>query len=456
TQFYNNAKCGPTRASLLTGQYSQAVGESGLQRGVTLGEVLRTAGYRTLMTGKWHQASIPFRRGFDRHFGLADGCCNFFNPGPRREGEPEPGRKNFPRRWAIDGKEFRPWTPPKKFYTTDAFTDHAIRYLDEYKDDGKPFLLYVAYTAPHYPLHAWPEDIARYRGQYRKGWEVLREERFARMVKMGLVKKEWGLSPRDERSPKWGNVKDKGAWDLKMAVYAAMIDRMDQNIGRIVAKVKELGQEENTLVLFLADNGGCAESVNNPPTIAPGPVESYRTVELPWANASNTPFRKFKSWNHEGGVSTPLIACWPAVIKNKGGLTPQVGHIIDLMATCCDVAGAIYPTTFDGRAILPCEGKSLLPIFQGKAREPHDALYWQFGSARAVRAGKWKLVSYGRAPWELYDLEADRTELHNLADAQPDKAKELAALWYAWAKRVKARDPSKPRPKKPKKKPSKT
>ncbi|MFW6163474.1 MAG: arylsulfatase [Planctomycetota bacterium] len=443
THFYNNAKCAPTRASLLTGLYDHAVGTRSLAKGVTLAEVLKAVGYRTLMTGKWHQTGLPTDRGFDRYFGLADGCCNYWNPGPRREGEPKPGRKRFPRRWGIDDKAFRPWTPPEDFYTTDAFTDYALRYLDQYGREGKPWLLYVAYTAPHYPLHAWPEDIARYRGKYMKGWDALRQARYQRMIRMGLIDPRWKLSPRHPRSKDWDKLPEdeQKAWDLKMAVYAAMIDRMDQNIGRLLAKLRELGQEENTLVLFLSDNGGCAENVNNTPDIPPGPVESYRTVDLPWANASNTPFRKFKSDDHEGGVATPLIACWPAVIKKGGGLTHQMGHIIDVMATCLDVSGATYPAERDGKPVLPLEGKSLLPIFQGKQRDGHEALYWQFGNSRAVRQGKWKLVADGNGPWELYDMEADRTELHDLANEHPARAQELAALWDAWARRVGARRP---------------
>ena len=437
-QFYNNAKCGPTRASLLTGLYSQQVGEGAMRNAVTIAEALRPAGYRTLMTGKWHAPSIPVKRGFDRYFGLCDGCCNFWNPGPRRAGEPEPGRKNYPRRWAIDDKEFRPWTPPRKFYTTDAFTDYAIDYLDQYGKEDRPFFLYVAYTAPHYPLHAWPDDIAKYRGKYLAGWDALRKQRYKRMTHMGVIPKSMELSPLDPKTKKWADIEDKDAWDLKMAVYAAMIDRMDQNIGRLVEKVRALGKLDNTLFLFLADNGGCAESVNNTPKIAPGPVESYRTVELSWANASNTPFRKFKRYDHEGGISTPLVVHWPAVIQKGGQFTDQVGHIIDVMATCVDVAGATYPTTHAGGTVQPPEGKSLLPIFQGKTREPHEEIYWQFGRCKAVRQGKWKLVSLDGKPWELYDMETDRTELRDKAKSQPAKAKELAAKYDAWAKRCKA------------------
>jgi len=266
TQFYNNSICVPTRASLLTGLYSQQVGvhyntPTVMKNCVTLAEVLRSAGYRTLMTGKWHAEQIPCQRGFDRYFGLADGCCNYFNPGPRRAGEGEPGRKltsfGYPRRWAIDDKVYLPYKPKdKNFYTTDAFTDYAIDYLQQYGREERPFFLYVAYTAPHYPLHAWGEDITRYRGKYMVGWDKLRQQRFERMVEMGLVDKRWGLSPRDEEVPKWDSVEDKDSWDLKMAVYAAMIDRMDRNIGRIIAKIRQLGKEDNTLVLFLSDNGG--------------------------------------------------------------------------------------------------------------------------------------------------------------------------------------------------------
>jgi arylsulfatase len=440
TQFYNNAKCGPTRASLLTGLYSQQVAEKSMRNCVTLGEALRPAGYRTLMTGKWHASSTPYKRGFDRHFGLTDGCANFFNPGRQREGEPPPGRKRSSwRRWAIDDKEFLPYTPEdRKFYMTDAFTDHAIGYLAQYKDEGRPFLLYVAYTAPHYPLHAWPEDIARYRGKYMKGWDVLRRERHKRQIEMGLLDPRWRLSPRDDPAPAWDDVKDKEAWDLKMAVYAAMIDRVDQNIGRLIAKLKKLGVFENTLILFLSDNGGCAEKVHKTPNIPPGGLASYRTVDLPWANASNTPFRKYKSTDHEGGISTPLIAHWPAGIAKPGTITHQVGHIIDIMPTFLELAKGAYPAERGAEKVLPCEGRSLVPVLQGRQREEHEALYWQFGGYCAVRQGKWKVVRRGKSPWQLYDMEADRTELNDLAKAQPGKAAELGKLWDAWAARTKS------------------
>jgi len=437
TQCYNNAKCGPTRASLLTGLYDQQVGTRPLKHCVTLAEVLKAAGYRTLMAGKWHQDGIPVQRGFDRYFGLADGCCNFWNPGRQREGEPPPGRKYSRwRRWAIDDKVFTPYTPEDRgFYTTDAFTDYALQYLDQYGKEDRPIFLYLAYTAPHYPLHAWPEDIARYRDTYTVGWDEIRRRRWKRQVEMGLAQAHWDPSPRDPSVTPWAGARNKDEWALKMAVYAAMIDRMDQNIGRVLAKVRDLGRDENTLVIFLSDNGGCAENVNKTPDIPPGPLPSYRTVDKPWANASNTPFRKYKSWDHEGGICTPFIVSWPRVIQEGGRIDRHVGHIIDVMATVCDVAGAEYPSEYAGRKVLPLEGKSLAPLFEGKDRVGHDALYWQFGASKAVRAGKWKLVVHGKGNWELYDMEADRCELSDLASKHPDRVAAMAKMWDQWRQR---------------------
>ena len=437
TQCYNNAKCGPTRASLLTGLYDQQVGTRPLKHSVTLGEVLRTAGYRTLMAGKWHQEEIPVKRGFDRYFGLADGCCNFWNPGREREGEPPPGRKRKSwRRWAIDDKVFQPYTPEDRdFYTTDAFTDYALQYLDQYGQEDRPIFLYLAYTAPHYPLHAWPEDIARYRDTYTVGWDEIRRRRWKRQVEMGLAADHWDPAPRDPSVTPWDEAKGKDAWALKMAVYAAMIDRMDQNIGRVLEKFRRLGRLQNTLVIFLSDNGGCAENVNKTPDIPPGPLPSYRTVDRPWANCSNTPFRKYKSWDHEGGICTPFIVSWPRVIHDGGRIDRHVGHIIDVMATLCDVAGAEYPAEFNGHKVLPLEGKSLRPLIEGKDRQGHEALYWQFGASKAVRAGKWKLVQHGKADWELYRMDADRCELKDLAKQHPDRAASMAKMWDDWRAR---------------------
>ncbi|OPZ17088.1 MAG: Arylsulfatase [candidate division BRC1 bacterium ADurb.BinA364] len=440
TQFYNNAKCAPTRASLLTGLYSQQTGSNVLRNCATIAEALGPAGYNCYMAGKWHQQQLPTDRGFLRYFGLADGACNYFNPGAQRPGEPVPGRKSpgEMRRWSIDGQEIHGYTPDDpNFYTTDAFTDYAISYLEDSQTPekaGKPFFLYLAYTAPHYPLQAPEEDIARYRGKYMIGWDELRAQRRARQVEMGLIDPAWAFPDRDEKSMPWSQADDKEEWDLKMAVYAAMVDRMDQNIGRLLARLRELGQEQNTLIFFLADNGGCAENVNRTPDIPPGTLASYRTVDLPWANASNTPFRKFKSWNHEGGISTPLIACWPDGIE-PGGQTDQVGHIIDIMPTCLELAGAEYPAEMNGEAVLPIEGKSLAPVLRGEIREGHEWLFWQHGESRAARQGQWKLVGYGAQAWELYDMKADRGETNNLASADPDRTEAMARKWFEWAKR---------------------
>jgi len=440
-QFYNCAKCGPTRATLLTGQYDQAVGTSNMQHGVTFGEVLRKVGYRTIISGKWHQSPLPTTRGFDRYFGLADGCCNFWNPGTvARPGEPAPGRKKkTARRWAIEGEAIQGYVPEKKdFYTTDEFASYAVDRLEEYKGEDKPWLLYLPFTAPHYPLHAWPEDIAKYRGKYKIGWDEVRRRRYKRQVKMGIIDAKYAVSPRDPKVPAWETLseKDKDEYDLLMSVYAAMVDRMDQAIGRVFAKVKELGSWDDTLIMFLADNGGCAENVNTTPDTPPGPVESYRTLGAAWANACNTPYRKYKSSDYEGGNCTSFIAHWPGVIE-PGTMTDKVGHIIDIMPTMMEVAGASYPETFDGRKIKPLAGKSLLPIFEGRQREGHEWLFWQFGSAKAARQGKWKLVRFGNVDWQLYDLEADRTELHDVAKEHPDRVEQMIAACEQWWKECK-------------------
>jgi arylsulfatase len=439
TQFYNTAKCHTTRAELLTGNYAYSIGDNHMEHGATFGEVLRPIGYRTLISGKWHQVPLPTTRGFDRYYGLADGCSNFFNPGTNaRPGEGLPGRKRKSlRRWAIEDKVIMGYTSPdKKFYHTDAFTDYAIDRLDEYKDEDKPFILYLPYTAPHYPLHAWPEDIAKYRGKYKIGWDEIRNQRFKRMNEMGIIGPNHKLTPRASKA--WDDLpeKQKDAEDLKMAVYAAMIDRVDQNLGHLFAKVKELGEWDNTLIMFLTDNGACPEQPNTTPDIPPGPVESYRTVSVGWANASNTPYRKFKSTDYEGGIRTPFIAHWPGVIKP--GMTNQVGHIIDVSATLRDITGAKYPKKVSGNKTKAPTGKSLLPIFKGEEREPHEEIFWRFNRANAVRQGDLKVVRAGKT-WELYDLKADPTETKNLAKERPKKTSELSQMWEDWNEECKIR-----------------
>lgn len=452
TQFYCAARCCPSRATLLTGLYPHQAGMGTMvgradkpqkppgpyqgylnDRCVTIAEVLKQSGYRTYMSGKWHVGERPDhwprKRGFDRYFGLISGASSYYTIR-----EEERGRRAM----ALDDDRFTP--PDEGFYMTDAFTDYAVQFLEGHGASEDPFFLYLPYTAPHWPLHAHPEDIDKYRDRYHDGWDALREERYKRMIDLGIIDPKWALSPRDSEAPSWESVDNKDDWALRMAVYAAMVDRMDQGIGRVLDTLEKIGAEENTLVLFLSDNGGCHENVEgrklNKPGTLPGERGSFVAYQRPWANASNTPFRLFKHWIHEGGIATPLIARWPGVIRNHGGLTHQVGHIIDLMATCIDVAGAEYPTTFNGNPIAPLEGKSLVPIFEGKTREPHDALYWEHFKNRGIRQGKWKLVATKTGDWELYDLEADRTELNDLGAKHPDKAKELNRLFDAWANRV--------------------
>jgi arylsulfatase len=445
SQFYNAARCCPTRASLLTGLYPHQAGVGDMvgnrgypayqgylnDRCLTIAEALKPAGYHTLMAGKWHvgenRPHWPTDRGFDRYFGLISGAANYFDPTKTKA-------EGVVRQMALDDK---PYEPPKGgFYMTDAFTDQAVKFLDERGRDEKPFFLYLAYTAPHWPLHALPEDIARYKGKYLKGWDALREERYRRMVEMGLISDKWKMPPRDKANQPWSEEKDKELMDLKMAVYAAQIERMDYGVGRVLAKIKDLGKQENTLVMFLADNGGCHEGGprgfdNRKNGLPPGGVDSYMSYGQSWANASNTPFRRYKHWVHEGGIATPFIAYWPAAIKSQGAITHEVGHIIDVMATCVDVAAARYPE----RDRTPLEGRSLLPLFLEGRRQGHEAIFWEHEGNRAVRRGKWKLVAAQGGPWELYDLQADRTELNNLAGENPDKVEELKILYERWAKR---------------------
>jgi len=438
TQFYNCARCCPTRASLLTGLYPHQAGVGHMvnNRGtpayqgylndscVTIAEALRAGGYRTAMSGKWHvgeeRPHWPCDRGFEKYQGLISGASNYFKIDDQRT-------------WARDNEKIT--DVGEDFYITDAIGNYAVERIAEFGKGREPFFLYVAFTSPHWPLHALPEDIAKYKGKYDIGWDELRSQRHKRMIEMGIVDAKWPITPRDPTAPVWADVPDKEWNSMRMAVYAAQIDRMDQNIGRILTKLRELGPTESTLVMFLADNGGCAEGqAGNDPKIMPGPKETFQSYGLPWANASNTPFRRYKHWVHEGGIATPFIASWPGVIRG-GGLTPQVGHLIDVMPTCLEVAGIEYPRTYKNRPITPTEGKSLAPIFQGETRAGHENLFWEHEGNRAVRQGKWKLVSRFPESWELFDMEADRTEMNNLADKMPTEVKGLSALYDQWAAR---------------------
>jgi len=436
TQFYNTARCCPTRASLLTGMASHAAGVGHMvenkgkpgyaghlnNRCVTIAEVLGVAGYRTYMSGKWHvgeqRPHWPVDRGFQRSYSLVSGGSNYFRL--------DPGRT-----LARDDQRIE---PEANWYITDAITDNAVGFLKEHKA-GEPFFMYVAYTSPHWPLHAHADDIAKYRGKYKIGWDELRKRRHARQIELGIVDKSWPITPRDPQVPAWEDVKDQDDADLRMAVYAAQIDRMDQGIGKIVEQLTAMSALEDTLILCLADNGGCAEIINRgKPGVPAGGADSFLSYGVGWANASNTPFRMYKHWVHEGGVSSPLIAHWPAGLKRKG-ITQEPGHLVDLMATCVDLAGAEYPKTFKEREIAPLAGTSLKPVFDGQSRSPDHTIYWEHEGNRAVRRGNWKLVAKFKGPWELYDLAADRTEMNNLAKSQPEKVQQLTGLWNDWAAR---------------------
>jgi len=493
TQFYNTARCCPTRASLLTGLYAHQAGFGHMVDGpgpktgspaysgelsrsaVTIAEVLKSSGYATYLAGKWHvtkktkpesdadKANWPLQRGFDRFYGTIHGAGSFFDP------------NTLVRDNAFISPFADPEYQPREFYYTDAINDHAARFVTEHRKRSaeQPFFLYVAHTAAHWPMHAKDADIAKYRGKYDAGYDPIRAARLEKMKRLGLLDPRWQVSPQ---AGDWSAV-DNQAWEARcMEVYAAMLDCMDQGIGRLVEALKRNGQFENTLILFLQDNGGCAEGMgrNGPfkprsdaPTlpplakdylqpdmipkqtrdgfpmrqgkgVMPGGADTYIGYGKAWANVSNTPFREYKHWEHEGGISTPLIAHWPAGITREraGKLEAQPAHLIDLMATCVDLAGAQYPAEFAGQRIQPMEGVSLAPAFAGKPLGRTQPLFWEHEGNRAIRIGDWKLVSKHPGGWELYDLAADRTEMHDLAAQQPERVKEMAAQWEAWAQRV--------------------
>jgi arylsulfatase A-like enzyme len=463
THFYNCARCVPTRASLLTGLYPHKAGIGYMEPGnrynnaiqarrpipeyqgylnrncVTIAEALGTAGYQTFMTGKWHvgagEGQRPWERGFQRFYGILGGASNHFRPGKAL--------------WS-DGK---PTEAPPDFYSTDAFSDRAAQFIREAATD-RPLFLYTAYTAPHWPIQAPDAEIAKYRGKYRVGWDELRRRRFALQKSLGLFGSAARLSVRHAESYPWEDA-DQEQMDLRMAVYAAMIDRMDQGIGRILDALRRTGREDNTLILFLSDNGACAEPYGRNSAAPPGPAGSATGYFLPWANASNTPFRLFKHWVHEGGIATPFIASWPGRIKGGVINTRKTGHVKDLLPTCLDAAGVSYPQTHAGNSVQPLAGVSMLPAFVDPAVANNEVLFWEHEGNRAVRDGKWKLVSYfneiheemnrvgtGRrtGAWELYDLESDRTETRNLAQIEPDRTRQMVARYDEWAARTGVRD----------------
>lgn len=469
TAMYNCARCCPTRASLLTGLYPHKAGighmtanygspaYQGYLRNdsVTIAEVLRLAGYRTLMSGKWHvggpydprEADLwtpgevgqptPRQRGFDRFYGTLDGAANFFFPHYICEDD---GR--------IEVQD--------AFYMTDAVTDKAIEMIDGAVSAQDPFFLYLAYTAPHWPLQAHPEDIETYRGTYRRGWDHLRTSRHEEMLGRDLLQGGWSISPRDPQARPW-EVETHTDWeDARMATYAAMVDRMDQNIGRVMAQLRNLGIDRNTLVLFLSDNGGCAEFMaedgwaesypettpdgraivsGNLPDLAPGAGTTFQSYDVAWSNVSNVPFRMHKTWVHEGGISTPLIAHWPDGITAPG-IVHQARHVVDILPTLLDVTGASYPIDFDGHGIQQLDGESLAPIFRGAQTSRDAPIFWEHEGNCAARIGDWKLVREHGRDWELYNMREDRTELNDLRDRNTPKADMLIKEFNQWAEQM--------------------
>ncbi len=469
TRFYNTTRCSPSRASMLTGLHPHQTGIGILtsddrpegyrgslnERCLTIAEVLRGAGYATCLSGKWHLASEmwtptdawPTRRGFERFFGTLSGCGSYYRPTTLTRGEQN-----------VESEAAQPG-----FFYTDAITTEAESFIraQSAREPRQPFLLYVAYTAPHWPLHAPAQDIACYRGVFDPGWDTLREGRLRRLVAEGLMPAGTTLSGRDPTQPAWRDAPDQ-AWQLiRMQTYAAQIDRLDRGVGRIVAALTETGARANTLICFLSDNGASAEGlpiadpetfrhrrsivppatwtgaalrIGNMPEIEPGPDDTYASYGRAWANLSNTPFRFYKRWVHEGGISTPLIVHWP-----DGGIGARILNtpfqLTDVVPTVLDATGVAYPGSYPGREPLPLEGRSILPALRGAQVEPRT-LYWEHLGNAAIRHGRWKLVREHPHPWELYEIDTDRAELSDQARNRPEVVAELGAAWAAWAKRV--------------------
>jgi arylsulfatase A-like enzyme len=480
TQFYNTSRCCPTRASLLTGLYNHdaGIGEMTEDRqlpgyrghitedAVTVAEVLKASGYHTAMSGKWHVSNTieqkgaqeqlnwlnhktsfpafspliqyPVNRGFEKYYGNIWGVVDYFDPFSLVNGT-TPVEK-----------------VPEGYYHTNAINDTAVAYIKEFSKEEKPFFLYVAETAPHWPLHALPEDIEKYKDTYKTGWEATREARYKKMVTLGLIDSSKAqLSPRWQKDLTWENNPDKEYDARAMAVHAAMVDRMDQGIGRIINALKEAGELDNTLILFLSDNGASPESsagygpgfdrpnetraglkVNYSlkKDVMPGPETTFASIGQRWANVANTPYQYWKIESYEGGIHTPMIAFWPKGITAKSGsFTNQVGHVMDFMATFVELAGAKYPTEFNGNKIKPMEGLSLVPVFKGKQRAGHKVLFNEHYGGRYVRTDEWKLVSRNKEKWHLYHINDDETELNDLSEKNPAVVQQLDSLWNEWA-----------------------
>lgn len=454
-QFYNAGRCCPSRASLLTGLYPHQAGIGDMvqdkgteayqgylsKHSATIAELLKPQGYQTIVSGKWHVGLVPsafaLNRGFDKSFTLQNNGSSYFNSQPLYND----GRTVT---FQLNGKELK--RQDTSLYLTQAITNFALKALDEIKDQPNPFFLYVAYNAPHWPIQALPEDIAKYKGRYLSGWDELRQERYKKLRASGILKKEWALSPRFENVKEWKRLsaEEKEMWDTRMAIYAAMIDRMDAGIGQILTKIKEIKRDKNTLILFLSDNGGSADEVKNWNYVTqkngtPGSVNSIDSYEAPWGNASNTPFRLFKKNTHEGGISSPFIAWYPGLIPS-GSLNEKPAHLIDILPSILELTGAKYPSQLNGESLTKLPGRSLLTGLRGNKMDADRALFWEHEGSRAVREQDWKLVAEINAPWELYNLKTDRTETQDLAGKYPEKVKQLEKKYLEWARSVGVQD----------------
>jgi len=420
SQFYNCGKCEPSRAALVTGQHwwSHSPNVAVRKDSPNFGEVLHGAGYRTMMVGKWHCAGVPFERGFDRHFGFMGGGTDSFK-----------GDNSF----TLDGK---PWPVPKtNFYATTALTDYAVRFLrEEHQAHAEqPFFLYLAYNAPHAPILAPASEVAKYRGQYLKGWDVIRKERFAKQQALGLAGPGWNFLERPAGIPAWDTLdaKSKDFQDQRMATYAAMVDCVDQGVGRVLKTLDDLGVRDNTLVIFLNDNGASPnDRVRS--GINVGTPGTRWNVGVAWAFTSNTPLKFYKRTQHSGGVTTPFIANWPAVIKPQKAYDDQPCQIADMLPTLMDLAGAKYPANFGGKEQPPLPGRSFAAILKDNAVLPPRPLYFQLFNNMAVVDNGWRMVTAYGEPWQLYDLTHDRSETHDLAASNPEKLQHMLALQKAF------------------------
>lgn len=464
--FYNSGRCCPSRAALMTGLYQHQVGVGDMlqkddlpgytnhlrNNGVTIAEILQENGYHTMISGKWHLGHEPphwpMKRGFQKQYASTSTTGHYFGIAEGRTYVVEDKKIEPPGEWIQAGqtryKLFKN-QDGSQWYATDAYADRAIGYIEALREESsdKPFFLYLPFTAPHWPLHAFPEDIAKYKDVYDIGWDSLRTLRHQQMIANRIVDPKWQLSERNMHVPAWESLPDstRQYYASLMEVYAAMVDNLDQNIGKVIDKLKETGDLQNTLILFLSDNGGCHEAPHRGKQGAvPGSADSFDGYEYAWANVSNTPFQWYKHWMHEGGISTPFIAWYPKLIQG-GRRDPNIAHIMDIMPTLVEFTNSEYPEVYNDQEILPFEGKSLMPIFIEKPFAGHEALYWEHEGNRAVRKGDWKLVSrfnYGSNesyPWELYNIYEDRTETDNVAAKHPDLVEDLSELYHSWAER---------------------